>query len=109
METSISRNLIPEADGESDTLVEEQTEVMLTESDQFWTVVIEHTGSERLIRFSRSSYEDAIALLDRIEEAFDAGVDRIRIEPDQLLSLKAFRHAWVEEPESEFSISAEVS
>lgn len=100
MEISISRDVAPETNGGPDTLVEELTEVVLIDSEPRWSVMIEHTGTDRLIRVERSSRKDAIALLDRIEEAFDAGENRIRIEPDHLVSLKAFRQAWVAEPEA---------
>lgn len=100
METNISREVFPETNGDPDELVEELTDVVVIDAEPHWFVMIEHTGSDRLIQISRSSRENAIALLDRIEEAFDSGVPRIRIEPDHLISLKAFRQAWVAEPEA---------
>lgn len=99
-ETQISRKLIPTADGEPDEVVEEATEVLLIESGPRWQVLIEHTGSERLIEISCESHEEAVAVLDRIEAAFDADTLRLRIDPTRLISLKAFRHAWVAESES---------
>ena len=98
-EVQISRKLVPETNGDPDTLVEESTEVLLIESDPRWQVSIEHTGSERLIQISCESRDEAVALLDRIEAAFEARILRIRIDPGHLISLKAFRQAWISEPE----------
>lgn len=96
METHITHNLVPQTNGEPDTLVEELTEV--TVADTNWWVMIEHTGSEHAIQLPFGSRAEATTFLDRIEQAFDAGSYRIRVDPGRLISLKSFRQAWVTRP-----------
>ena len=95
METHISRKLVPETNGEPDTLFEELTEVRIVDSDPSWWVMVEHTSCDSLIRLPFHSHEEATAFLDRIEKAFDAGENRIRTGQARLISLKSFRQAWV--------------
>ena len=96
METHITRKLVPEANGEPETLVEELPDVMIV--DRNWWVMVEHTGSDGAIQLPFGSHQEAIAFLDRIEETFDAGQYRIRVDADRLISLKSFRQAWVTGP-----------
>lgn len=57
--------------------------------------MVEHTSSESLIRLPFHSHAEAVAFLDQIERAFEAGENRIRVNQARLISLKAFRQAWV--------------
>lgn len=95
MESQISRRLLPETNGEPDTLVENLTEVRVIDADPSWWVMVEHTSSESLIRLPFDSHKEATAFLDRIEQALASGENRIRAGQARLISLKSFRQAWV--------------
>ena len=67
----------------------------IVDSDPSWWVMVEHIACDNLIRLPFDSHEEATAFLDRIEEAFDSDVNRIRMGQTRLISLKSFRQAWV--------------
>lgn len=91
----IARDPLAATNGDPDKLLEEATEVLRVESDPGWRVMIEHTGSDRVIEIACNSQDAAVALLDRIERALQSGEERVRIDPAHLVSLKALRQAWV--------------
>lgn len=95
MDTHISRRLVPETNGEPDPLVESLTDVRIVDSDPSWWVMVEHTSCADLIRLPFETHEAATGFLDRIESAFDAGENRLRVGHARLISLKSFRQAWV--------------
>jgi hypothetical protein len=99
MTNMITREPVTETNGDPDHLVEEMTEVLTVEADSSWRVMIEHTSASGLIQTSHDTREEAIAMLDRIEQAFESGEMRLRIDPLHLISLKRFRQAWVVSPQ----------
>lgn len=94
----VTRDTVTETNGDPDHLIEEATEVLLVESDPGWRVIIEHVGCDSLIQVARDSHDDAVTLIDQIEEALSSGKNRIRIAPAHIVSLVAFRQAWVDQP-----------
>lgn len=93
----VTRDPVAETNGDPDQLIEEATEVLVVESDPVWRVMIEHVGCDSLIQITRESHEDAIALIDDIESALASGENRVRIERGHLISLVAFRQAWIQQ------------
>lgn len=94
----VTRDTVTETNGGPDHLIEEATEVLVVDSDPGWRVMIEHVGCDSLIQITRDSRENAVALIDQIEEALASGEERIRIDPGHLISLAALRQAWIEQP-----------
>lgn len=97
MKIHVVREQTPQTNGDPDHVIEEATEMLVIESEPSWRVNIEHVGCETLIRIECSSHEEAVDIIDRIEDAIARDEPRIRVEPGHLVSLVAFRQAWVEQ------------